>query len=171
MEIRASNLELQTLICYDTGLTRVWAPQARLLFHEAATPEAADGGALPAARRVQLLRDALAHARTATELAPASLSCAALRATLLANLLVENSTAIGGISAGGAAAGPGASEALVAEMQQQLREGVDACGRVLALQQPLPSEPIIFIATGHLKTIDPCCLVRSPPGSLKTLKP
>ena len=42
-----------------------------------------------------LLRDALAHARTATELAPASLSCAALRATLLANLLVENSTAAG----------------------------------------------------------------------------
>ena len=75
---------------------------------------------------MQLLRDALAHARTATELAPASLSCAALRATLLANLLVENSTAIGGISVGGSGAGPGASEALVAEMQQQLREGVDA---------------------------------------------
>ena len=68
--------------------------QARLLFHEAATPEAVDGEQ-PGAGRVALLRDALAHARTATELAPASLSCAALRATLLANLLVENSTAAG----------------------------------------------------------------------------
>ena len=74
--------------------------QARLLFHEAATPEVVnDGASSPGAgngaRRVALLRDALAHARTATELAPASLSCAALRATLLANLLVENSTAVG----------------------------------------------------------------------------
>jgi len=54
-----------------------------------------DGAPAGGARRVALLRDALAHARTATELAPASLSCAALRATLLANLLVENSTAVG----------------------------------------------------------------------------
>ena len=46
-------------------------------------------------------------------------------------------------------------------MQQQLREGVDTCSRVLALQQPLPSEPVIYVSTGHLKTIDPCCLVCS----------
>ena len=52
----------------------------------------------------------------------------------------------------------------MAEMQQQLREGVDTCSRVLALQQPLPSEPVIFVSTGHLKTIDPCCLVRAPLG-------
>ena len=63
---------------------------------------------------------------------------------------------------GGQPASPAASEALVAEMQQQLREGVDTCARVLALQQPLPSEPVILISTGHLKTIDPCCLVRTP---------
>ncbi len=54
----------------------------------------------------------------------------------------------------------------MAEMQQQLREGVDTCSRVLALQQPLPSEPVIFVSTGHLKTIDPCCLVRSAEGNL-----
>jgi len=53
----------------------------------------------------------------------------------------------------------------VAEMQQQLREGVDTCSRVLALQQPLPSEPVIFVSTGHLKTIDPCCLVRCTEGN------
>jgi len=86
---------------YGRGLQRGWLlAQARLLFHEAATPEVVDGAAAGGARRVALLRDALAHARTATELAPASLSCAALRATLLANLLVENSTAVGARCAG-----------------------------------------------------------------------
>ena len=70
---------------------------------------------------------------------------------------------LSGCRSGGAGrpASPAASEALVAEMQQQLREGVDTCARVLALQQPLPSEPVILISTGHLKTIDPCCLVRA----------
>ena len=66
----------------------------------------------------------------------------------------------------GRPASPAASEALVAEMQQQLREGVDTCSRVLALQQPLPSEPVIYVSTGHLKTIDPCCLVRAAEGNL-----
>ncbi len=67
---------------YGRGLQRGWLlAQARLLFHEAATPEVVDGAAAGGARRVALLRDALAHARTATE-------------------LVENSTAVGARCAG-----------------------------------------------------------------------
>ena len=41
-------------------------------------------------QRLALLREALSAAAAATNAAPASLSCAALRATLVVNLLVEN---------------------------------------------------------------------------------
>lgn len=98
-------------------------PQARVLYHEAAgilgtpgaSPLGAGGGAsssgagsaaaaaaapatevaCPAEQRSQLLREALQQAACATELAPDSLSCAALRATIAINLLIEESAAMG----------------------------------------------------------------------------
>lgn len=88
-----------------------------MLYHEAgsilgpgphpapAAPGAGGGGAAavaagaapgcPAALRSQLLNEALEHAATATRLAPDSLSCAALRAAIVINLLIEESAALG----------------------------------------------------------------------------
>lgn len=63
--------------------------QARLLYHEAACSDEVAGELGPGQRPV-LLREALSAAAAATDAAPASLSCAALRATLVVNLLVEN---------------------------------------------------------------------------------
>ncbi|KAK9819988.1 hypothetical protein WJX72_004826 [[Myrmecia] bisecta] len=58
---------------------------ARLLYHEAVTLEGPDTGTATHNKRLQLLREALDCAGVATDLCPASLSCAALRATLVVN--------------------------------------------------------------------------------------
>jgi hypothetical protein len=63
--------------------------QARLLYHEAACSDEV-AGERGLGQRLALLREALSAAAAATDAAPASLSCAALRATLVVNLLVEN---------------------------------------------------------------------------------
>jgi hypothetical protein len=65
------------------------ALQARLLYHEAACSDDV-AGERGLGQRLALLREALSAAAAATDAAPASLSCAALRATLVVNLLVEN---------------------------------------------------------------------------------
>ncbi len=90
--------------------------QARLLYHEAAgvtapapsqdkqqhkraTSSRATADAAAAAsigdRRIVLLHEALLHAVKAVQRAPNSLSCAALRATLTINLLIEESVLLG----------------------------------------------------------------------------
>jgi hypothetical protein len=72
------------------------APQARLLYHEAAgaiSPSTV--GADSSRQRIQLLSEAYELAAAATSLAPASLSCASLRAMLAINLLVEESACLG----------------------------------------------------------------------------
>ncbi|EFJ51048.1 hypothetical protein VOLCADRAFT_103689 [Volvox carteri f. nagariensis] len=74
---------------------------ARLLYHESARVEAdqqVSCGTLPSHRRLALLHSALLEAKQASELAPGSLSSAALRATLLVNLLVEESALQGGLA-------------------------------------------------------------------------
>lgn len=65
------------------------ALQARLLYHEAACSDDLSGDRGPSSR-LTLLREALTAAAASTDSAPASLACAALRATLVVNLLVEN---------------------------------------------------------------------------------
>lgn len=66
--------------------------QARMLYHEAACEPADAAGTRSAGAdsRLAVLKQALQEAAAATEAAPLSLSCAALRATLVVNLLVEN---------------------------------------------------------------------------------
>ena len=135
----------------DTGM------QARFLYHEAATIEAVDPSALFSGRRLQLLREALENAEKASDICPSSLSCAALRATLVLNVLVENSVLAPG--------GLGGTRAEVLNGQQgealkkQFKAAVDTCSRVLTMPQPVVDEPVIAITTGNQKTFDPCSLV------------
>lgn len=82
--------------------------QARLLYHEAAVMEAQQGvGIRPSQSRLALLKGALAAARLATELNPNSLSSAALRATLVVNVLVEESSLFSGSSSSSVPAAAG----------------------------------------------------------------
>ncbi|KAK9864724.1 hypothetical protein WJX84_007033 [Apatococcus fuscideae] len=129
---------------------------ARFLYHEAATIEAVDPSALFSGRRLQLLREALENAEKASDICPSSLSCAALRATLVLNVLVENSVLAPG--------GLGGTRAEVLNGQQgealkkQFKAAVDTCSRVLTMPQPVVDEPVIAITTGNQKTFDPCSL-------------
>lgn len=116
-----------------------------------------DPSALFSGRRLQLLREALENAEKASDICPSSLSCAALRATLVLNVLVENSVL--------APSGVGGTRAEVLTGQQgealkrQFKAAVDTCSRVLTMPQPVVDEPVIPISTGSQKTYDPCSLV------------
>ncbi|KAK9867624.1 hypothetical protein WJX84_000248 [Apatococcus fuscideae] len=129
---------------------------ARFLYHEAATIEAVDPSALFSGKRLQLLREALENAEKASDICPSSLSCAALRATLVLNVLVENSVL--------APSGIGGTRAEVLNGQQgealkrQFKAAVDTCSKVLTMPQPVVDEPVIPISTGSQKTYDPCSL-------------
>lgn len=168
---------------------------ARLLYHEAASTAgsgdaaAAAAAAAPAGsaatslRRIQLLQEAYDHASVATALAPNSLSCAALRATLAINLLVEESALLTPASSsssnpGGSSSGePGGHAA--AQQQQQLsaldskcqqlrerfRDSITACRAALEHANPLLVEPVITMITSTHTTCDPCSLVSSRGGA------
>eukprot|EP00208_Stichococcus_sp_RCC1054_P002912 CAMPEP_0206142900 /NCGR_PEP_ID=MMETSP1473-20131121/18579_1 /ASSEMBLY_ACC=CAM_ASM_001109 /TAXON_ID=1461547 /ORGANISM="Stichococcus sp, Strain RCC1054" /LENGTH=3025 /DNA_ID=CAMNT_0053538067 /DNA_START=97 /DNA_END=9174 /DNA_ORIENTATION=+ len=129
---------------------------ARMLYHEAACEPADSSGprAGGGESRLAVLKQALQEAAAATEAAPLSLSCAALRATLVVNLLVENGKMLPNQSGG-------SLEAAVADMRAQLRSGVAAAERALAAAGPggggAPREPLITISTGDMQTTDPCC--------------
>ena len=69
------------------------AMQARLLLHEAHLAGQGNARSLASALRLALLTEAHAEACAAADRAPGCLSCAALRATLAINLLVERSMA------------------------------------------------------------------------------
>ena len=88
---------------------------------------------------------------------------AALRATMVVNVLVEAST-LGGHGAARPALPTGAQ---CEEMRAQFKDASDACSAALAAPQPLLREPLICIATGSQKTCDPCCLVRTPRRPLR----
>ena len=129
--------------------------QARLLYHEAATLEATDAKA-PYKQRMELLQSALSSAIAANDLCPESLSCAALRATIIVNVLVEATASSG---AAGSTAKPALpSGELCEELRYQLSGAMEACGRALASHSQL-AEPSIAINADQMKTCDPCSLV------------
>lgn len=112
--------------------------QARLLFHEAAgaiSPSTV--GSNSSHQRIQLLTDAYEHAAVATDLSPNSLSCAALRATLAINLLVEESAlltpspspaqAAAGASSGGSSSSSSATRALPEQQSSQTPPQQQTC--------------------------------------------
>ncbi|GIL47102.1 hypothetical protein Vafri_4016 [Volvox africanus] len=163
---------------------------ARLLYHESARVEAdqqVSSGTLPSHRRLALLHSALLEAKQASELAPGSLSSAALRATLLVNLLVEESALQGGLAIPqeqpphsdervasdacseltGSPAGHGSGdvawfqlqpEARCEAIKREFREAIAHCVRTLECNAPLLVEPVISISDAHARTCDPCCL-------------
>lgn len=173
-------------MCHDT--TFVYFLQARLLFHEAAgaiSPSAV--GSNSSLQRIQLLTDAYEHAAVATDLSPNSLSCAALRATLAINLLVEESALLTPTPAPAPAqpaAGAGSSSGSRAVQEQQLQQqqqqqpsgctmldrkcqellqrflgSIDACKTALEHPNPVLREPLITFTTATHTTCDPCSLV------------
>jgi hypothetical protein len=126
---------------------------------------------------------AAGFATQAAALCPASLSCAALRATLLVNLLVEESALSGSLGAGAlerthvpelpsgvssqvAAWHSQSSEARCAAIRKEFKEAIAACAKTLSLEA-LTVEPVITINHGGAKTCDPCCLVRRRRGGAR----
>lgn len=126
----------------------VFPIQARLLYHEAATLDPAESSQNNR-QRLDLLREALDSGQTASDLCPASLSCAALRATMVTNSLVC-------ASLGNCPTLPSGQEC--EDMRQQFQGAYEACKKTLAAQ-PILDEPVICISTVNQKTCDPCCLV------------
>lgn len=135
--------------------------QARLIYHEAAgsiSPGTVGSGS--SLKRIQLLQDAYEHAAEATVLAPNSLSCAALRATLAINLLVEESALLNPTSKPGKkSSGVSALDKKCQELRDRFRGSIDACR--VALEHPNPEmvEPVITMITATHTTCDPCSLV------------
>ncbi|KXZ47471.1 hypothetical protein GPECTOR_35g909 [Gonium pectorale] len=147
------------------------------------------GGRAKAKRALQRLSQEhpnsfLPHRYLASELAPGSLSSAALRATLLVNLLVEESALQGGLALSqeqppqppeqaqsGEAAGSSTAadsgdvawyqlqpEARCEAIKREFREAIAHCVRTLECTSPLLVEPVITISDAHARTCDPCCL-------------
>jgi hypothetical protein len=167
-------------------LTYLCMLQARLLFHEAAGAiSPGTVGSNSSLQRIQLLTDAYEHAAVATDLSPNSLSCAALRATLAINLLVEESALLTpsptpAIAQPGAGAGSsiGTSSKAVSDQQPQQQPSsctmldgkcqellqrflgsIDACKTALEHPNPVLREPLITFTTATHTTCDPCSLV------------
>lgn len=135
-----------------------------MLLHVAATISS-EGTPSDSQRRIKLLEDALHFATFANHVAPLSLSCAALRATVLLQLLVEHRTTLGTAQN---------QAALLRQSNQFCQLIQDASGAAkTALGAPQPQEPIITVSAGGLTTYDPDCSVRarmaSSPGMLATL--
>lgn len=156
--------------------------QARLLYHESARVDldpppsgsaSTQGGVPPSHRRLELLHQALRSAVRASELSPGSLSSAALRATLLVNLLVEESALQGGLAAAPEAAAHGGAAVLepgvpwhqlpadvrCEDIKREFKAAIADCLRTLEHPTPLSVEPVITIADQYTRTCDPCCLV------------
>lgn len=133
--------------------------QARILYHEASLLEGMDPGRVASSTqgegsRLGLLRRALDAVSAATTLCPASASCAALRATCVVNVLVEESSALEPQAEGGGGGGL---------IKADLAGAMEACRATLATPSPTHHhEPIISISDGRSTTVDPCCLVRMP---------
>ena len=139
--------------------------QARVLYHEAAVLEGLEGGSgsKPSEQRLGLLRDALDAASQATALNPASLSSAALRATCVVNVLVEESSLSSSSSGRQGEGGSGSGrldDARCQRIKEDFREALASCGKALSASSPTFIEPVISLSDGNSQTCDPCCLVR-----------
>ena len=124
--------------------------QARVLFHEAALL-AQDHRSARQQISSKCLGDAYQHAITATRLAPTSASCAALRATLILNLILEQC-----ITAN--ARPPSGQASAVGCFADQLSGTLKHCSTVAEAKR-VEDEADVQIAAGGLRTNDPCCLV------------
>jgi hypothetical protein len=122
-------------------------------------------------KRIQLLQEAYEHAVEATSLAPNSLSCAALRATLAINLLVEESALLNP-SNKPAKKGQGMStlDKKCQELRERFRGSIDACRTALEHASPVMVEPVITMITSTHTTCDPCSLVSNMPADRATPK-
>ena len=136
--------------------------QARILYHEAATLDTTDTRA-PNKQRLELLQGALSSATAATSLCPESLSCVALRATMVVNVLVEATATSGASSAAKKPALP--TGETCEQLRQQLAGAMGACEQALGAQSH-HAEPSIAINADEMKTCDPCSLVRSSSPAL-----
>lgn len=157
-----------------------------MLYHEAAGVSGDAPGPGGLTKRIQLLQEAAQHATLATEQAPNSLSCAALRATLAINLLVEESAQLVPSSgtvpepkltigadepqqalalqqppapAGGSGRKRSSAERKCAELRQRFRGAISACSAALNSANPALYEPVITITSPTHTTCDPCSLV------------
>ena len=143
--------------------------QARVLYHEAAVLEGADGvngSNKPSEQRLALLREALEAASQATSMNPASLSSAALRATCVVNVLVEESSLAGGgqRQPGEQVTGSRLDEARCQRIKAEFKDALSACNKSLAekiydAEGRTFVEPVIGLSDGTSQTCDPCCLV------------
>jgi hypothetical protein len=140
--------------------------QARLIYHDAAgSSSPCSVAAGTSSNRVQLLQEAYELAAASTALAPNSLSCAALRATLAINLLVEESALTGapplaGTSGRRAPEQPTTLDRKCHELRARFHSSLDACRTALEHKSPMLMEPIITLTTPTHTTCDPCSLVR-----------
>ena len=130
--------------------------QARLLYHEAAALDTSDTKA-PSEQRLLLLYSALSNATVATNLCPESLSSAALRATMVVNVLVEATAA--SAAAGSAKKVEVPNREVCEELRNELSGAMEACAKALAAKSQLV-EPGIAINADQMKTHDPCSLVK-----------
>jgi len=138
--------------------------QARLIYHEAAgSINPGTVGSSTSLKRIQLLQEAYEHAADATDLAPNSLSCAALRATLAINLLVEESALLNPSKSTkkGQPGGMSALDIKCQELRERFKGSIDACRTALEHPNPQMVEPVITMITTTHTTCDPCSLVSS----------
>ncbi len=132
-----------------------------MLHHQATGLDASSPAA--AARKLELLTSALHHAEAAADGCPSSLSCAALRATLVLDVLIEG----GSLGQDVSAADKGLrfisklSDPQCKAIAKQFRDAATSCSRALDSPQPYIFEPLITIAEDTHVTFDPCSLVRS----------
>ena len=124
--------------------------QGRVLFHEAALLGNM-GMAAQQQTGLRCLEAALQHAVIATELAPRSLSCAALRATLLLNMILEQCV----VADSRMDPQPGPA---LDHLAQHLTNTLKSCRSTVKVAAFDP-EAAIPIFAGGLDTKDPCCLV------------
>eukprot|EP00983_Pelagomonas_calceolata_P048702 1141174-Pelagomonas_calceolata.AAC.4 len=172
--------------------------QARLLYHEAAVLEAQQlssgasnnnnnnnnsssaagssgsnpSSSKPSEPRLQLLKEALEYAKQATQLNPCSLSSAALRATLVVNVLVEESSLFSGSAASAISgiAGSSSNTSSAERIKQEFRDAMSACSRAANTTNPTMAEPVVNINDGGSQTCDPCSLVRPWQGAFVQLR-
>lgn len=114
-----------------------------------------------AERRLLLLKESLASAQTATELNPNSLSSAALRCTLVVNLLVEESSPLNGANATDSSGHQRDRDC--ARIKQEFQGALAACSKAMLSPQPTLLDPVINIVSDgtSARTCDPCSLVSS----------
>jgi hypothetical protein len=106
------------------------------------------------------LEASLRHAEAASDQCPTSLSCAALRATLVLDVLIEQASL-------GQDAAPNRGLSLISRLsdqqckaiKRQFRDAVAACARALSSPEPYLFEPLITIAEESHASFDPCSLV------------